>query len=169
MGGPGSLWKPIGALTTPENGVRLDNLLICKVFKILFKTSLFRIHQVKNLLQCPPPKENKNQPKPFLPLPQNICIAAQGHRTPTKECSALAGGAPETFGGAHICNPLLSTCQLCEQGCVVSISQTGKLRLRKIGDLDLGHKWGAKIQIQTWPDYKADPAFLPTWAVSAGQ
>lgn len=99
MGGLGSLWKPIGALTTPENGVRLDNLLICKIFKILFKTSLFRIHQVKNLLRCPPPKENKNQPKPFLPLPQNICIAAQGHRTPTKECSALAGGAPETFGG----------------------------------------------------------------------
>lgn len=95
-GESGGLWKLIGAMTILENGVRLDNLSICKVFKILFKTSLFKIDQVKNLLHTPP---QKNQPKPFLLSPPNICIAAQGHRTATKKCSTLAGGAPETFGG----------------------------------------------------------------------
>lgn len=150
-------------MTTPENGVRLDNLLICREFSKSTKL------KIRSNAPISPPQKNKNQPKPFLPSPQNICIAAQGHGTATKTCSTPAGGAPETLG-AHICSPLLPPNQLREQGRVVSISQTGKLRLRKVRDLDLGNKRGARIRIQTLPDDRTDPAFfLPGESLWAGE
>lgn len=63
--------------------------------------------------------------------------------------------------GAHICSPLLFTYQLREQGSVVSISQIGKLRLRKtktlIWVINREQRFRSKLCLITKPILPSSP------------